>query len=147
MQVGQHVYRLGSEKLKRVQCLTGAKNHLVIMPDADKEQAIELINDSPCGNGTSIFTASGGAVRKFQHEVQAGQVGINIPIPVLLPFFSFTGWKNSFYGDQHAYGKQAVRFYTETKTITGRWFGTDSGSGTDSRTDSTSEPNMTIKLK
>jgi malonate-semialdehyde dehydrogenase (acetylating)/methylmalonate-semialdehyde dehydrogenase len=274
VQVGQHVYRRGTDNLKRVQCLTGAKNHLVIMPDADKDQtisglvgsavgaagqrcmansvavfvgesrewindlrdalavarpgpwdgesaaygpqisrqakerilgyiekgkeegatclldgsecqvenyplgnwvgptlfsdidvamtiytdeifgpvllavqvdslqqAIELINDSPYGNGTSIFTASGGAARKFQHEVEAGQVGINVPIPVPLPFFSFTGWKNSFYGDQHAYGKQAVRFYTETKTITSRWFRTDSA------TDSASEPNMTIKLR
>ena len=105
------------------------------------QQAIELINNNPYGNGTSIYTSSGGAARKFQHEVEAGQVGINVPIPVPLPFFSFTGWKNSFYGDQHAYGKQAVRFYTETKTITSRWFSSETGS------DSTAEPNMTIKLK
>lgn len=274
--VGQHVYRLGTDNLKRVQCLTGAKNHLVVMPDADRDQtinalvgsalgaagqrcmansvavfvaesrqwiddlrdamaaakpgpwddenaaygpqisqtakerilgyikkgkeegatclldgsncqvegypkgnwvgptlftdidpqmtiykeeifgpvlvavqvnslqqAIDLINQSPYGNGTSIFTSSGGAARKFQHEVEVGQVGINVPIPVPLPFFSFTGWKNSFYGDLHAYGKQAVRFYTETKTITSRWFSTDSGS----RSSSDSGPNMTIKLK
>ncbi len=101
------------------------------------EQAIELINQSPYGNGTSIFTASGAAARKFQHEIEVGQVGINVPIPVPLPFFSFTGWKQSFYGDQHAYGKQAVRFYTETKTITARWFDSDIPLG----------PNMTINLK
>ncbi|MGS0729703.1 aldehyde dehydrogenase family protein, partial [Shewanella sp. 0m-11] len=82
------------------------------------EEAIAIVNDSPYGNGTSIFTASGAAARKYQHEIEVGQVGINVPIPVPLPFFSFTGWKGSFYGDQHAYGKQAVRFYTETKTIT-----------------------------
>ena len=84
--------------------------------------AIELVNNSPYGNGTSLFTNCGGTARRYQHEIEVGQVGINIPIPVPLPFFSFTGWKGSFYGDQHAYGKQAVRFYTETKTITARWF-------------------------
>ena len=268
--VGQHVYRLGTENLKRVQCMTGAKNHMIIMPDADKDQtinalvgasvgaagqrcmaisvavfvgaasewipdvaeamskvrpgawddngagygpqispaarerilgyiekgkaegancvldgsdcsvdglpdgnwggptlfsdattemsiytdeifgpvlvglnadsldeAIEMINNNPYGNGTSIFTSSGGAARKFQSEIEVGQVGINIPIPVPLPFFSFTGWKNSFYGDQHAYGKQAVRFYTETKTITARWFASDA----------VASANMTIALK
>ena len=87
--------------------------------------AIALVNDSPYGNGTSIFTNSGGAARRYQHEIEVGQVGINVPIPVPLPFFSFTGWKGSFYGDQHAYGKQAVKFYTETKTITARWFSSD----------------------
>ncbi|MCG8609928.1 MAG: CoA-acylating methylmalonate-semialdehyde dehydrogenase [Pseudomonadales bacterium] len=268
--VGQHIYRTGTDHLKRVQCMTGAKNHMVVMPDANKkqvishltgasvgaagqrcmaisvgvlvgdagewvddikanleqvkpglwndeeagfgplispaakervleliqsgkdqgaqclldgssythtdypegnwvgptlfsnvtpdmrvyqeeifgpvlllvqvdtlEEAIDLINNNPFGNGTSIFTASGGAARYFQHHIEVGQVGINVPIPVPLPFFSFTGWKNSFYGDQHAYGKQAVRFYTETKTITARWFDNDSVSG----------PNMTIQLK
>ncbi|MFB9885319.1 CoA-acylating methylmalonate-semialdehyde dehydrogenase [Balneatrix alpica] len=102
------------------------------------EEAIGLINASPYGNGTSIFTASGAAARKFQHEIEVGQVGINIPIPVPLPFFSFTGWKGSFYGDQHAYGKQAVRFYTETKTITARWFDSDIPAG---------GVNMTINLR
>ncbi|MAS02486.1 MAG: methylmalonate-semialdehyde dehydrogenase (CoA acylating) [Gammaproteobacteria bacterium] len=86
------------------------------------DEAIELINKNPYGNGTSIFTASGRSARKFRHEIEVGQVGINVPIPVPLPFFSFTGWKQSFYGDLHAYGKQAVRFYTETKTVTERWF-------------------------
>ena len=268
--VGQHVYRTGTDSLKRVQCLTGAKNHMVIMPDADKDQAINslvgssvgaagqrcmaisvalfvgsaqqwipdvakamsevrpgawddngagygpqispqakarildyiekgkqeganclldgsdcsvdglpqgnwvgptlfsdvtpkmtiytdeifgpvlvavnadtleeaisLINANPYGNGTSLFTSSGGAARKFQNEIEVGQVGINIPIPVPLPFFSFTGWKNSFYGDHHVYGKQAIRFYTETKTITARWFSSDS----------VASANMTIDLK
>jgi malonate-semialdehyde dehydrogenase (acetylating)/methylmalonate-semialdehyde dehydrogenase len=101
------------------------------------EQAIALVNRNPYGNGTSLFTASGAAARKFQHEIEVGQVGINIPIPVPLPFFSFTGWKGSFYGDQHAYGKQAVRFYTETKTITSRWFDDDISHA----------PNMTINLR
>ena len=99
--------------------------------------AIEFVNNNPYGNGTSIFTASGAAAHTYQNEVEVGQVGINVPIPVPLPFFSFTGWKNSFYGDLHAYGKQAIRFYTETKTITARWF--------DDETVST--PNMTINLR
>ncbi|MFT4993079.1 MAG: malonate-semialdehyde dehydrogenase (acetylating)/methylmalonate-semialdehyde dehydrogenase [Paraglaciecola sp.] len=101
------------------------------------EEAIALVNRNPYGNGTSIFTASGAAARKYQHEIEVGQVGINVPIPVPLPFFSFTGWKNSFYGDLHAYGKQAIRFYTETKTVTSRWYEDDIPSG----------PNMTISLK
>ena len=101
------------------------------------DDAIALVNANPFGNGVSIFTASGAAARKFQHEVQVGQVGINIPIPVPLPFFSFTGWKNSFFGDLHAYGKQAVRFYTETKTVTARWF----------EDANAVQPNMTIKLR
>lgn len=101
------------------------------------EEAIALVNANPFGNGTSIFTASGAAARKYQSDVEVGQVGINVPIPVPLPFFSFTGWKNSFYGDLHAYGKQGVRFYTETKTITARWLDDDIPSG----------PNMTIELK
>ncbi len=106
-----------------------------------QEEALELVNNSPYGNGTSIFTASGAAARKYQHEVEVGQVGINVPIPVPLPFFSFTGWKGSFYGDQHAYGKQAVRFYTETKTVTSRWFDDDIPDGAHGG------PNMTINLK
>lgn len=101
------------------------------------DEAITLVNNNPYGNGTSIFTASGAAARKYQHEVEVGQVGINVPIPVPLPFFSFTGWKGSFYGDLHAYGKQAVRFYTETKTVTSRW----------PEDDVVHEANMTISLK
>ena len=100
-------------------------------------EAIELVNSNPFGNGTSIFTSSGRTARKYRHEVEVGQVGINIPIPVPLPFFSFTGWKGSFYGDLHAYGKQAVRFYTETKTVTERWFEGTEAEGA----------NLTIKLK
>ncbi|MFN3586919.1 MAG: aldehyde dehydrogenase family protein, partial [Moraxellaceae bacterium] len=111
---------------------------LVIEVDTLAE-AIALINANPYGNGCSIFTASGAAARKFQHEIEVGQVGINVPIPVPLPFFSFTGWKKSFLGDLHAYGKQAVRFYTETKTVTARWFDED--------IDHPHGPNMTIQLK
>jgi malonate-semialdehyde dehydrogenase (acetylating) / methylmalonate-semialdehyde dehydrogenase len=269
--VGQQVYRLGTQNLKRVQCMTGAKNHLVIMPDANKTQAINalvgasvgaagqrcmaisaavlvgeaqqwipdlkaamdaakpgawdddgaaygpqisvaarqrilgyidkgkseganceldgsgcavdglpegnwvgptlftgvtpdmsiyrdeifgpvlvasnvdtlddaisMINNNPFGNGTSLFTSSGRSARRFQNEIEVGMVGINVPIPVPLPFFSFTGWKDSFFGDHHAYGKQAVRFYTETKTVTARWFDDEPVAG---------DANMTIALK
>ncbi|HHG3620188.1 TPA: CoA-acylating methylmalonate-semialdehyde dehydrogenase [Vibrio parahaemolyticus] len=101
------------------------------------QEAIDLVNRNPYGNGTSIFTANGAAARKYQHEIQVGQVGINVPIPVPLPFFSFTGWRGSFYGDLHAYGKQAVRFYTETKTVTARWFDDDIPTGS----------NLTIQLR
>ncbi|MCG9701457.1 CoA-acylating methylmalonate-semialdehyde dehydrogenase [Vibrio natriegens] len=109
---------------------------LVCMEVDTMQEAIELVNRNPYGNGTSIFTANGAAARKYQHEIMVGQVGINVPIPVPLPFFSFTGWRGSFYGDLHAYGKQAVRFYTETKTVTSRWFDDDIPSG----------PNLTIHL-
>ena len=112
---------------------------LCVMHADTLEDAIQMINDNPYGNGTSIFTNSGAAAKKFQHEIKVGQVGINIPIPVPLPFFSFTGWRKSFYGDQHAYGKQAVRFYTETKTVTSRWFESDIPDG--------NSPNLTINLK
>jgi len=76
----------------------------------------------PMGNGTGIFTQSGAAARKFQSEIDVGQVGINVPIPVPVPFFSFTGSRGSKLGDLGPYGKQAVQFYTQTKTITSRWF-------------------------
>ncbi len=105
------------------------------------EDAISLVNASSYGNGTSIFTDSGSAARKYQHEITVGQVGINIPIPVPMPFFSFTGWKGSFMGDLHAYGKQAVRFYTETKTVTSRWPYKASNTKDDN------QPNLTISLK
>ena len=101
------------------------------------DEAIALVNANPYGNGVSLFTSSGGSARRFQREIEVGQVGINVPIPVPLPFFSFTGWKDSFFGDQHVYGKQAVRFYTETKTVTARWFD-------DAPVD---RPNMTIRLR
>lgn len=109
---------------------------LSIMNADSLDDALKLVNNNPYGNGTSIFTSNGAAARKYQHEVTVGQVGINIPIPVPLPFFSFTGWKNSFFGDLHAYGKQAIRVYSETKTITSRWLEDDIPGG----------PNMTISL-
>ena len=96
---------------------------LLVMEASSLEEGIALINRNPYGNGTAIFTESGQVARQFQHQIEAGQVGINIPIPVPLPFFSFTGSKGSIRGDHHAYGKHAVRFYTQTKTVTTRWLG------------------------
>ena len=85
------------------------------------DEAIALTNASPYGNGCAIFTQSGAAARKFQHEVEVGQIGINVPIPVPLPFFSFTGSKASFVGATNFYGKSGVNFFTQIKTITSNW--------------------------
>jgi len=85
------------------------------------EDAIQLTNSNPYGNGCAIFTQNGAAARKFQYEIDVGQVGINIPIPVPLPFFSFTGSRKSYIGAGHFYGKQGVNFFTQTKTITSSW--------------------------
>ena len=86
------------------------------------DEAIALVNANPFGNGVGLFTQSGATARTFQHQINIGQVGINIPIPVPVPFFSFTGSRGSKLGDLGPYGKQAVQFYTQTKTITSRWF-------------------------
>ncbi|KAK4799968.1 hypothetical protein SAY86_025333 [Trapa natans] len=93
------------------------------------EEAIKLVNRNKYGNGASIFTSSGVAARKFQTDIEAGQVGINVPIPVPLPFFSFTGSKASFAGDLNFYGKAGVNFYTQIKTITQQWKDLPSGTG------------------
>jgi malonate-semialdehyde dehydrogenase (acetylating)/methylmalonate-semialdehyde dehydrogenase len=95
---------------------------MVIVGVNTLEEAITLINNNPFGNGTGIFTQSGALARKFQNEIDVGQVGINVPIPVPVPFFSFTGSRGSKLGDLGPYGKQVVQFYTQTKTVTSRWF-------------------------
>lgn len=85
------------------------------------DQALELINSNPYGNGTAIFTNDGGAARRFQNEVEVGMVGINVPIPVPMAYFSFGGWKASLFGDSHAHGMDGVNFFTRQKAITTRW--------------------------
>jgi malonate-semialdehyde dehydrogenase (acetylating) / methylmalonate-semialdehyde dehydrogenase len=85
------------------------------------EDAIELINDNPYGNGTAVFTNDGGAARKFQNEIQVGMVGINVPIPVPLSFYSFGGWKDSIFGSHAIYGPEGIRFYTRQKVVISRW--------------------------
>jgi malonate-semialdehyde dehydrogenase (acetylating)/methylmalonate-semialdehyde dehydrogenase len=85
------------------------------------EEALKLINDHPYGNGTAIFTNDGGAARRFQNEVEVGMIGINVPIPVPMAYFSFGGWKASLFGDTHAHGTEGVHFFTRGKVVTSRW--------------------------
>jgi malonate-semialdehyde dehydrogenase (acetylating)/methylmalonate-semialdehyde dehydrogenase len=110
---------------------------LCLAEAATLDEAIAMINANPNGNGTAIFTQSGAAARKFQEEIDVGQVGINVPIPVPVPLFSFSGSRASKLGDLGPYGKQAILFYTQTKTVTARWFEDDVSTGV----------NTTIALK
>jgi len=102
---------------------------LCLMAADSLDEAIDIINANPNGNGTAIFTQSGAAARHFQEEIDVGQVGINVPIPVPVPLFSFTGSRASKLGDLGPYGKQVVLFYTQTKTVTSRWFDDDASRG------------------
>jgi malonate-semialdehyde dehydrogenase (acetylating)/methylmalonate-semialdehyde dehydrogenase len=88
---------------------------------ATYDEAIRMVNANPYANGVALFTNDGGAARKFQHEVEVGMVGINVPIPVPMAYYSFGGWKASLFGDHHVYGRDGVHFYTRTKAITSRW--------------------------
>ncbi len=94
---------------------------LSVMRVETYDEALELINANPYGNGTAIFTNDGGAARRFQNEVEVGMVGINVPIPVPMAYYSFGGWKNSLFGDTHAHGTEGVHFFTRAKAITQRW--------------------------
>ncbi|WP_326558679.1 CoA-acylating methylmalonate-semialdehyde dehydrogenase [Micromonospora sp. NBC_01796] len=85
------------------------------------EQAVDLVNANEYGNGTAIFTRDGGAARRFQYDVVCGMVGVNVPIPVPVAYYSFGGWKASLFGDLHMYGPEGLRFYTRTKVVTSRW--------------------------
>jgi len=98
---------------------------LCVMQADNLDEAIDIINANPNGNGTAIFTRSGGIARRFQEDIDVGQVGINVPIPVPVPLFSFSGSRGSKLGDLGPYGKQVILFYTQTKTITARWFDDD----------------------
>jgi malonate-semialdehyde dehydrogenase (acetylating) / methylmalonate-semialdehyde dehydrogenase len=94
---------------------------LSVVRVATYADAIRLINENPYGNGTAIFTQNGGAARQFQFDVEAGMVGINVPIPVPVSYYSFGGWKSSLFGDLHMYGPEGVQFYTRSKVVTSRW--------------------------
>jgi malonate-semialdehyde dehydrogenase (acetylating)/methylmalonate-semialdehyde dehydrogenase len=94
---------------------------LIVLRVAGIDDAIRMVSENPYGNGTAIFTGSGAAGRKFQNEVQAGMVGINVPIPVPLAFYSFGGWKQSLFGDLHVHGPEGIAFYTRGKVVTSRW--------------------------
>jgi malonate-semialdehyde dehydrogenase (acetylating)/methylmalonate-semialdehyde dehydrogenase len=92
---------------------------VVRVPDFDA--AIALVNRNPHANGTALFTGSGAAARRFEREIQVGMVGINVPIPVPIAYFSFGGWKGSLFGDLHVHGPEGVKFYTRSKVVTRRW--------------------------
>jgi malonate-semialdehyde dehydrogenase (acetylating)/methylmalonate-semialdehyde dehydrogenase len=85
------------------------------------DEAVSLVNDNPFGNGVALFTRDGGVARQFQFEVNAGMVGINVPIPVPVAYYSFGGWKASLFGDSHVYGPESIHFYTRGKVVTSRW--------------------------
>jgi malonate-semialdehyde dehydrogenase (acetylating) / methylmalonate-semialdehyde dehydrogenase len=102
---------------------------LCVIRAATLDEAIGIVNSSRFGNGTSIFTESGSSFRRYRHEVQAGMVGVNIGVAAPVAFFPFSGWKDSFLGDVHAHGTDAVEFYTRKKTVTSRWFSSGQGSG------------------
>ena len=94
---------------------------LSVVRAASYADALAVINASPYGNGTAIFTNDGGAARRFTHEVEVGMVGVNVPIPVPMAFYSFGGWKASLFGDTHVHGTEGVHFYTRGKAVTSRW--------------------------
>jgi malonate-semialdehyde dehydrogenase (acetylating) / methylmalonate-semialdehyde dehydrogenase len=85
------------------------------------DEAVELVNENPYGNGVALFTRDGGVARQFQFDVKAGMVGVNVPIPVPVAYYSFGGWKNSLFGDLHIYGPEGIQFYTRGKVVTSRW--------------------------
>jgi malonate-semialdehyde dehydrogenase (acetylating) / methylmalonate-semialdehyde dehydrogenase len=94
---------------------------LVVSRVGTYDEGMKMINDNPYGNGTAIFTRDGGVARQFQFDVQVGMVGINVPIPVPVSYYSFGGWKASLFGDQHMYGPEGINFYTRGKVVTSRW--------------------------
>ncbi len=102
---------------------------LAVVRAGSLDEAIEIVNASRFGNGVSIFTESGASVRRFRHEVEAGMVGVNLGVAAPVAFFPFSGWKDSFLGDLHAHGPDAVEFYTRKKTVTSRYFSSGQGSG------------------
>jgi malonate-semialdehyde dehydrogenase (acetylating)/methylmalonate-semialdehyde dehydrogenase len=94
---------------------------LSVMRVPSYDAAVELVNANRYGNGTAIFTNDGGAARRYQNEIEIGMVGVNVPIPVPVSYFSFGGWKDSLFGDAHAYGPEGVTFFVRSKVVTSRW--------------------------
>jgi malonate-semialdehyde dehydrogenase (acetylating)/methylmalonate-semialdehyde dehydrogenase len=94
---------------------------LSVVRVASYDEGLQLINDNPYGNGTAIFTNDGGAARQFSNEVKVGMIGINVPVPVPMAYYSFGGWKNSLFGDAHAHGIEGINFFTRGKVVTSRW--------------------------
>ena len=95
---------------------------LSVIHAASLDEAIDIVNASAYGNGTSIFTESGAAVRRYRHDAEVGMIGVNVGVAAPVAFFPFSGWKGSFFGDLHAHGGDAVEFYTRKKTVTSRYF-------------------------
>ncbi len=98
---------------------------LVVLRAGSLDEAIDLVNRNPWGNGTAVFTRSGAAAQRFARDVQVGMVGVNVPIPVPMAFFSFGGWKQSLFGDLHVHGPEGIAFYTRSKVVTTRWPASD----------------------
>jgi malonate-semialdehyde dehydrogenase (acetylating)/methylmalonate-semialdehyde dehydrogenase len=94
---------------------------LSVVRVATYDEALALVNANPYANGVAIFTRDGGAARRFAADVQVGMVGVNVPIPVPVSYYSFGGWKASLFGDIHMYGPDGIRFFTRTKVVTSRW--------------------------
>jgi malonate-semialdehyde dehydrogenase (acetylating)/methylmalonate-semialdehyde dehydrogenase len=94
---------------------------LSVLRASSVDEAIELVNSSPYGNGAAVFTSSGDAARRFRRGVHVGMIGINVPIPVPMAYYSFGGWKDSLFGDKHVHGPEGVSFYTRAKVVTARW--------------------------
>ena len=118
---------LGPTLIDRVETSSDVYKHEIFGPVLSVvrvdsyDEGLALINSSQYGNGTAIFTNDGGAARRFQREAQVGMIGINVPIPVPVGYFSFGGWKDSLFGDTKAYGPDAIHFFTRQKAITSRW--------------------------
>ena len=128
--------RIGPERTARRAALLSAKSAEVYWESNDVslssdlvDEAIEIVNSSRFGNGTSIFTESAAAVRRYRHDVEAGMIGVNIGVAAPVAFFPFSGWKDSFLGDLHAHGGDAVEFFTRKKTVTSRYYSDGQGHG------------------
>ncbi|MGW3472785.1 CoA-acylating methylmalonate-semialdehyde dehydrogenase [Saccharopolyspora sp. NPDC000995] len=104
---------------------------LAVVRVSTYEEAVKIVNDNPYGNGVAIFTKNGGAARRFQTEIEVGMVGVNVPIPVPMAYYSFGGWKASLFGDTHAHGMDGIHFFTRQKTVTTRWLGPSEQHGVD----------------
>jgi malonate-semialdehyde dehydrogenase (acetylating)/methylmalonate-semialdehyde dehydrogenase len=100
---------------------------LSVVRSPSYDAGMDLIAQNPYGNGTAIFTNDGGAARRFQNEVEVGMIGVNVPIPVPMAYYSFGGWKASLFGDTHVHGAEGVHFYTRGKVVTSRWLGPEHG--------------------
>ena len=94
---------------------------LAVVRVASLQEGIDLINANPFANGTCIFTSSGAAARQFQRDIEVGMIGVNVPVPVPMAFYSFGGWKDSLFGDHHIHGPEGIKFYTRGKVVTVRW--------------------------